>query len=127
MGTINYYYHTDLCDSCKRSNELHVGKLSKDWTFHFRAYRDQVDGSPDIVSLADWERFFKTTPGTLTDESGRVIEDPLKFLANLERPTPAQQQDEDSSERRGSWAPAPDPKTEWRDPDGFAFCDGEFS
>jgi hypothetical protein len=66
---------------------------------------------------------FKTTKGVLMDEYDRVIEDPLKFLTELERPTKAQQNSEDSAERR-RWSP--DPLTEWRDSKGFAFYDGEF-
>lgn len=123
MGT-NYYYHTDICEHCKRSNKIHVGKKSFGWAFHFRAHRVADDVS--IISVSDWERFFKTTPGILADEYDRVVEDPLKWLAELDRPTKQQQEDEDSPTRRGSWSPHPDPRTEWRDSEGFAFYDGEF-
>lgn len=126
MGT-NYYYHANVCQHCARSDRLHVGKKSMGWTFHFRGYRDRPDGL-DLISLTDWERLFKTTTaGILVDEYERVIENPLEWLAGLERPTLGQQKLEDSPERRGSYAPIPDPKTEWRDSEGFAFYDGEFS
>lgn len=117
MGT-NYEYGTS------DGGLLHVGKKSAGWTFHFRGYRG---GHRELVSLADWADLFRTTNGVLTDEYGRTIEDPLQFLAELERPTLEQQESEDSPARRGSWSPRPDPATEWRDPEGFAFYDGEFS
>lgn len=126
MGT-DYYYRTNVCDNCKRFDERHVGKKSMGWTFHFRGHRGQPDGSPDIVSIADWAKLFKTTPGVLANEYGLVIENPLQFLADLERPSIEQQQLEDSPEWRGGWSPRPDLDTEWRDSEGFAFYDGEFS
>lgn len=127
MG-INYYYHTNICEHCQRSNALHVGKKSGGWTFRFQGYNSsQRDGVPDIHSLADWARLFKTTTGILVDEEERVISDPLQFLAELERPTKEQQEKEDSPEWRGLASPHPDPEHEWRDPEGFAFYDGDFS
>ena len=126
MGT-NYYYRTNFCSTCLRSTMLHVGKQSKGWTFHFRGYRFKTGADQNIVSVADWARVFKTVPGVLVDEEGRVIENPLQFLAELEHPSEAQQRSEDSPERRGRWSPRPDPNTEWRDEEGFAFYDGEFS
>lgn len=126
MGT-NYYYHRNICEHCHRSDVLHVGKKSGGWTFHFHGYRGQADGSLDIISVADWARVFKTTAGILVDEGERVVVDPLQFLAELERPSKEQQEKEDSPEWRGSWSPHPEPDREWRDPEGFAFYDGEFS
>lgn len=124
MGT-NYYFHSQRRLPWRRPDVLHVGKQSGGWTFHFRAHRRRTDGL-EIISLADWAQLFKTTKGVLMDEYDRVIEDPLKFLMELERPTKAQQESEDSEKRRGPWSPRPDPLTEWRDPEGFAFYDGEF-
>lgn len=121
----NYYYHTQICEHCQRSNVLHVGKISMGWTFGFRAHRGQPDGSPDIVSLADWERVFKTIPGVLVDEEEVVIENPLLFLSQLVRPSAGQQEVEDSPERLGGHRR--DPAHEWRDAEGFRFCDQEFS
>lgn len=122
----NYYHHTNICEHCQRSTVRHVGKQSVGWSFHFRGYLNQADGSPDIVSLADWARVFKTTPGILVDENDIVVEDPLRFLATLIRPDKAQQEKEDSPEWRGSFSPHPDPETEWRDAEGFRFYNGEF-
>lgn len=123
----NYYYRTNVCDHCQRADVLHVGKKSSGWTFHFRGYRVSTGADQDIISVADWARLFKTTPGVLVDECDREIESPLQFLAELEHPTLAQQHSEDSPERRGRWSPRPDPDTEWRDEEGFAFYDGVFS
>ncbi len=123
----NYYYHTNICEHCQRSDRRHVGKKSAGWSFHFQGYRHSTGADQDIVSLADWARVFKTTAGILVDEYERVIEDPLKFLAELERPTKEQQELEDSPVRRGDWSPKLDPKSEWRDEEGFAFYNGDFS
>lgn len=126
IGT-NYYYHTNICNHCERADIMHVGKKSAGWTFHFRGYRIKTGADQNIVSVADWARVFETVPGVLVDEEERVIESPLQFLAELEHPTEAQQRSEDSPERRGHWSPRPDPATEWRDEEGFAFCDRKFS
>lgn len=106
---------------------LHVGKSSAGWSFSFRGHRHQIDGSPDIVSAADWARVFKTVPGVLKDEYDRVVDNPLMFLENLDRPSLEKQEIEDSPERRGKASPYPDPMTEWHDIEGFRFYDGEFS
>lgn len=126
MGT-NYYWLTNICAHCQRSTMLHVGKQSMGWGFQFRGYRRDTGSDQDIVSLADWSRIFKTHTGVLVDEEERPVADPLKFLADLRRPTKEQQELEDSPERRGQTSPHPDPKFEWRDSEGFAFYDGEFS
>jgi hypothetical protein len=124
MG-MNYYYHTDICEHCKRSVEVHVGKSANGWSFSFRSYRDGAIGGLQVESLADWEKLFKTTPGILVDEEQRVIENPLQFLAELERPSVEQQESEDSPGRLGGHIR--DPRCEWRDPEGFHFYDGVFS
>lgn len=126
MGT-NYYWHTNICEHCKRTDVLHVGKKSRGWTFHFRGYRIEFGADQEITSVEDWAKVFKVTQGKLINEHDQIIENPLQFLADLERPTLSQQEDEDSPDRRGAWAPRPDPRYEWRDAEGFAFYDGEFS
>ena len=123
MGT-NYYYHINICEHCNRSDSFHVGKKSMGLTFHFRAYRGEQE-IPDVVSFADWAKVFKTKAGILVDENEAIIDNPLEFLAKLERPTPGQQAFEDSPEVR-SGLPL-DPQKEWRDTEGFYFYDGEFS
>lgn len=123
MG-MNYYYHTNICQHCQRSDRQHVGKKSHGWTFHFQGYRFSTGANQDIVSLADWARVFKTTAGVLVDEEERVIEDPLKFLAELERPTAEQQAWEDDPKNLGGHIRD---DREWRDDEGFAFYDGYFS
>jgi len=35
MGT-NYYLRTDICKSCKRYEEIHLGKHSFGWVFHLQ-------------------------------------------------------------------------------------------
>lgn len=126
MG-MNYYYTVNVCEHCGRSDVLHVGKKSSGWTFHFRAYRIDTGAKYDITSVADWAKMFKNIPGIFSDENEHIIALPLNFLAELEHPTPFQIVSEDSPERRGHWSPRPDPATEWRDEEGFAFYDGVFS
>lgn len=124
MGT-NYYWNLNICEHCKRMDRLHVGKQSSGWSFHFRGHRNPPEVMPSIISITDWAKVFKTTTGILTDEYDRVVEDPLKFLATLERPSVAQQESEDSPSRLGG--SPPNPAIQWRDPEGFTFYDGEFS
>lgn len=122
MGT-NYYYRTNVCQHCDRSDMRHVGLVSAGWTFQFRAYRIETGADQDIVKVADWARLFKTVPGVLVTEYGTVIEHPLQFLAELEHPTEYQKKVE--NQRIGRHLSI-DSNREWRDDEGFYFYDGEF-
>ena len=54
MGT-NYYLRYDLCNSCSRYNELHIGKNSFGWKFVF-----QVDEENELVTYDRWVDFLKS-------------------------------------------------------------------
>ncbi len=62
MGT-NYYYQTEICPHCKRSEELHIGKSSAGWVFLFQAHED-----PEIKSFQDYLNYFEKTPGKIMSE-----------------------------------------------------------
>ena len=57
MGT-NYYARSKICKECGRHDELHIGKSSGGWKFHFRGYRDSWE-DVDIRSKKEWEEYLK--------------------------------------------------------------------
>jgi len=65
MGT-NYYAKLDECDKCKRYKEIHLGKSSYGWAFHFqlndREYYKNID------EMKKWLRGKK-----IVDEYGRNV------------------------------------------------------
>ena len=67
MGT-NYYAEVDLCDSCGRSDTLHIGKSSGGWKFSFAAYEN-----PPIWSWSEWERFLESKDARIEDEYGNDV------------------------------------------------------
>lgn len=68
MGT-NYYQRTDICDSCNRYKEKHIGKSSGGWEFSFQGYNKQED-NPRIQSFEDWKRELQAD-GKIFDEYGK--------------------------------------------------------
>ena len=66
MGT-NYYHKTDICPTCGRFEQKHIGKSSAGWTFSFQ-------GDATIRSFTDWKHRFRTHPlGLIFDEYGNSI------------------------------------------------------
>lgn len=134
MGT-NFYWRDRICVPCGRFDEIHVCKSGS----IFRAYRHVLlnpehpdwgytEHSPfgePILSRADWVRVLADRPGELYDEYGDRVDDPVKWLADLEPPTAEQIRWQDDDRAAGRYRP--DPDTEWRDPEGFRFYAGEFS
>ena len=55
MGT-NYYYRYNICDTCGRYEELHIGKTSAGWKFSFQGY-DKTNFI-EIKSFQDWKNNF---------------------------------------------------------------------
>ena len=53
MGT-NYYIRENMCESCGRYEERHIGKSSCGWNFSLRVYPE--DG---INTLEDWKHHLK--------------------------------------------------------------------
>lgn len=77
MGT-NYYYHTNICEHCHRSDGALVGEMDADGIFHFFP--------TGAGTVGEWARIFKTTTGTLVDQNEVVVSDPLQFLTTLKLP-----------------------------------------
>jgi len=142
MGT-NYYWRDNPCGSCKRYEEIHVGKKSAGWTFGFRAYQHRLldsehpewgydPASPfasEVMSRADWREIFSERPGELRDEYGRQVDDPIAWIDGLEPPDANAIAWEDA--QRGTWPSeafvAAYGDKEHRDPEGFHFGAYEFS
>ena len=137
MGT-NYFWRDRPCEHCGRFENIHMGKSGG----IFRAWPHRLfnDAHPDwgydpaspfgfpVLSLKDWERVFKERPGSLWDEYGREVTDPLMWLAgfepwNEERRAKQDGWDADFAARFMASGPA----EHWYDPDGFYFTAREFS
>lgn len=120
MGT-NLYWRPAKADA--DPTEIHVGKSSAGWSFCFRGYRKNplsVLQGP-IASRRDWQAFFITRPGgTIVDEYGDDQGDPVAWVEALEPPSAAQRSKENALHYWGFY------NCEWRDPEGFRFCDQEF-
>lgn len=58
MGT-NYYWHTNVCDCCGRSDVYHIGKSSMGWMFALHVIPEE-----DVNDVNDWvKRFYQ--PGSV--------------------------------------------------------------
>ena len=68
MGT-NYYFRTDACPCCGRSdNERHIGKSSGGWCFSLHVYPED-----EINDLEDWIRMLEKDDGEIYDEYGGKV------------------------------------------------------
>jgi len=130
MGT-NYYWRYNICLLCDRYNEAHIGKSSAGWQFLFRGYRDNLLSLPDpevdlgvkILSWRDWKDWLITEEGKIFNEYGTEV--PLADLIdNVEAPERKSMinhydycQEHHESRLREMW----------KDPEGYCFCDEEFS
>lgn len=126
MGT-NYYLHTDVCEHCKRSeNVIHVGKSSAGWPFLFRGYRKwPPDGLPHpITSATEWRAFIASAieqKAKLRDEYGKE-QDIADFWKFVER-----KRGETAGPNASRTYSHGDRESEWYDAEGYRFCDNEFS
>jgi hypothetical protein len=117
MGT-NFYAHLDVCPHCDRPSEvIHIGKRSGGWSFHFH-------GTDTIRSWEDWQVELKRSLTVILDEYGtrhtfeefrRVVED---------------SRDSDGNHYDYCHGRYDDPRyleKLWKDEEGYAFSEGEFS
>lgn len=118
----NYYWLPEgagclnPCEHCSHDQQvgLHIGKASRGVEFLFRGHF--FGPGQDIISRADYGKRFSNDPGKIIDENGATIETG-QFWEVV----------------RGSGPLIPGPEWEspeavlWRDPEGFAFTDAEFS
>ena len=77
MGT-NYYLHENVCSTCGRSSELHIGKSSAGWVFALHVIPEL-----GLNTLNDWEkRWTGSQAGVIKDEYGSVVT-PADMMANI--------------------------------------------
>lgn len=138
MGT-NYYWRKSECSHCGRYQEVHVGKNSVGWSFGFRGYRHRLlsEDHPDwgyavesplgkqIASRKDWQKIFEQEDGSLWNEHGIHIEDPVSWITGMEPPTPEQIHWE--NRHRGLSTYRWSDRDECRDSEGFHVGFYEFS
>ena len=112
MGT-NYYYRWQTQQDPPQWEEIHVGKQSAGWSFHFRGHpADLAPGEPAIDSRTRWVRFMNMHPGALRNEYGTETPDPAIWVQALPAPTTHQRAKE--ADMIPGWVRMPD-----RDAEGF--------
>ena len=120
MGT-NYYAVLNKCASCKRHEQLHIGKRSGGWMFSFRGH---TDSQPVLRSSEDWRLFLQDK--TVMNEYGEELS-PAEFWQIV-------------TATKDSWAGKPPLNhfdycnqrgyptlDQWKDPEGWSFSETEFS
>lgn len=129
MGT-NYYWNSEPCDHCGRSDEqVHICKSLNSFRGHF-LWNDEADAyTPWLVSWEQWKDYLRNHTGRLVDEYGgrHDVED---FIGRVEAvPMEARRRQFDwvLTHRRGQASETPSPSGDWLDADGFSFYGGEFS
>ncbi len=71
MGT-NYFLTDKPCKKCgHKKNEVHIGKSSAGWQFHFMGYRD--DDFLLILSWKDWKSVIKERKYIIINEYDEVV------------------------------------------------------
>ena len=122
MGT-NYYQRTDICESCQRFKERHIGKNSMGWQFSFRGYKSYED-VPKITSFEDWKRELQAD-GKIFNEYGEEFTfDKFVELVESKKTAPNNHYDyckREESNRGYSM------DNDWKDDEGISFTGGEFS
>lgn len=135
MGT-NYYLHSKPCATCGHSEtKKHIGKSSGGWQFHFRGYRDE-----DLVSYDDWAKEITDPNKVIINEYGEQVS-PGDFFNmihskriemnsyNININLPMNDKERTYLKERKTYYPRDDEycKRSWKDNDGYAFTDWEFS
>ena len=107
MGT-NYYARCNICERCKRYDELHIGKSSMGWTFGFHA-------TEKIRSWQSWREFLDSKSIKIVDEYGREV----SFL-DFEDIIISKRKEKHNHAREYS-------EGSFLDEEGHSFTEGEFS
>lgn len=68
MGT-NYTLKQTCCPTCKRGDEIHIGKSSAGWCFSLHVYPER-----NINTLEDWERLLHKPENMIQNEYGEAID-----------------------------------------------------
>lgn len=122
MGT-NYYHRINICETCGRYDEHHIGKSSGGWTFSFHGQRDDdPDGllGGKVVSIGDWRQRLKFGP--IFDEYGRHV-DTEDFWELVEKKKDGKNHTEYCRKEHPRFYI----QTCWLDDEGNSFSEGEFS
>jgi len=83
MGT-NYYLRYTPCKTCKKYDELHIGKQSSGWKFLFRTGKDL-----DILSSYDWR--LRIAFDVVAQKRAKIFDEydkeisPKEFFENVEK------------------------------------------
>lgn len=124
MGT-NYYAHVNVCKCCKHpEKKLHIGKSSYGWTFTFHAVRDyeSLDGIA-IDSWKRWQEVLKKIDVEIVNECDEAVGKD-EFIEIVE--SKKAEKLNHYHECIGKYGGAYDDGV-FLDPEGQAFCWGEFS
>jgi hypothetical protein len=113
MGT-NYYLREDICDTCNRYREVHIGKSSVGWKFTFNVIND-------VKSYQDIKILLKE----LTDGKSKIFDEyneEIKYedFINIV---------ENSKDGKSSYHEISNPDIHLMtlDSDGWTFSDSEFN
>jgi len=126
MGT-NYYHRTDICDSCDRYNERHIGKDSAGWQFGFQGYEADEDGGKEIKSWEDWYLELTRLDGKIFDENGQEYGfkgfcELVEYTLNGKFHGKPNKNHYDYCVEEGH-----NIDTDWKDEEGYAFTLADFS
>ncbi len=110
MGT-NYYTRYNICESCGRYDEFHIGKSSAGWTFIFQAQEDEIN----IKSYKEWVKFLSNKGIKIFNEYNRKIS--LKKFKELIEAKKLEKHNHAKEYPEGHFL----------DEEGNSFSEGEFS
>ena len=125
MGT-NYYVAKNSCECCNRyDEEYHIGKDSYGWAFTFQGYPAER-----LTSWKAWKEFLREQE--IRDEYGEKVDYEwfVQYIETARNPqyihpiNERQNLQHNAEGRAKGWF---DPKYDWDDDDGYAFCSREFS
>lgn len=124
MGA-NYYHRFGHCDCCGRYDERHICKS----LVMFQGYRPDPDWpedpTPTLVTWEGWKLALRAD-GTVWDEYGRE-HDVESFIADVEATKPEYRRRQYDWVQENRYGYGRDADSDWLDPDGFSFCNREFS
>jgi hypothetical protein len=132
---MNYYLRPKPCDKCGHAEfKKHIGKSSSGWEFYFQGYPDE-----SIVSYVDWIREFSSPEKEIINEIGQVIkfcdfndmvcirELDLLNMFNVTKGVPLTPKEKEyCASRHNQYGMSSDSRA-WKDDQGFAFTETDFS
>ena len=118
MGT-NYYARYNVCEHCKRYDQIHIGKASVGWQFTFHA-------TEEIKSWQDWFIFlFKPDVYIFDEYNEKVTLDNFRELvASKQKPEFLNHAKE--AIKRKATDPFWKDEESYLDPEGYSMSPGEF-